>query len=366
MSLISSNIKFPYEIVLKNHEKVKFTEAEYRGSSNLYRNIPNLATDDINLHKIKAVPISIHDGHMWKCIDLKLSPNGGNIYVFVARPQYNNFNMQNITPEMLAELVRLDIRINPALEISPREMKIRLDTDTELENFGYKIYEKKGAVYLEMPSHEALIKNLHAFKEKHHINKYADVFNIKVVKEDSGDKEFSLDQLTGAVLSLGLQCCHDHHIHLTSRLCRYLKGKSYFDQSERGLILEVYKMYQKIYIATQQNPDLKNQLPKLYFLLGAVTDNLFSFATINYSKHQAKATRTDVLTKIFKNKGYNNSIIERFPNQPKIHQELSELWQKVKDEYKQFMNEKYFAKLAPLLGNHSLKQGVVQGCCINL
>ena len=122
---------------------------------------------------------------------------------------------------------------------------------------------------------------------------------------------------------------------------RILKGKKFYDKSELALVSQIFSLYRKIYLAQEFNPCLKQHRDKLEFILGMVTDTIFSYDDEFLAISPLDKAVKQIITGNFDNPFWRTYITQRFPLNTPTSEEIKNLWKEVKDSAYLYLANKF-------------------------
>jgi hypothetical protein len=318
--------------------------------------------------KFEKEACQARDGFLWKCIGREPSLFGGYIYQYEIREEYNDFTSH---PDLLERIQNVELKnkdLYPAIELSPKPMKAKIDSIKELRKLGYHIMEKEGTVIMKMPDREALLGAYQNLKEKYPQKNLPD-FDIASSEGIADDLSFALEHFKGGLLSVGCEFCHDQHFHIIPRIERALEGIDFYQKTEKDLIEQIFSLYRKIYMAKEQNPSLKNHSEKLNLILGMVTDVMFSLPVFFLNNCSLNASTASMIANNFESPLWLKYIQKRFPIDTPTNAEIRKIWMEVEEAASDFVQNNFEDKIIDYFGQlkkSTTRQLIKENCTLFL
>ncbi len=295
------------------------------------------------------IDIDNHSGELWKCIDKRRSPNGGYLYHFIPREEYDNFTPRLELESYNRRAGQKTLQIFPAIELTSDQLwplcneetvlEIPLDDavpnsvalmreklgnleDDELERelkkairdewesqrkqrqilteIGYRVdIDGRRCLHLYLPDLEALHNG---WKNVQRIHPEMNLPDLNVVSSAgiADDRSFINAYRThDALLSTGKEFVHDHLAHIITRIDRMMQGKEGYNKEKASIVsIAIDMLLNTIDKAmTIEDPTgiIHKEEAKIYCIIGIYTDFFFSYS-IDITKTGALAAIEPTLT----------------------------------------------------------------------
>jgi hypothetical protein len=382
--VIESDISTLGQRVQNSYKKSKETE-DLKEPSRPMRRSHSLSQLD-KLEKTESEECSSRSGALWECIGRNPS-EFSYIYKFRIREEFDDLTPH---PDRAGRETGADLKIAelyPAVEDKPSEFrylsckfdieqhlellieplikeivlsllpsetaslkkKIRKNLSEDgllkilqngkfLQELGYQMLEKHGKTFLELPDLPTLLGRWHNLREKYPEKNLPpfDAVSSDGIADDLSYAEayFAHDTL----LSNGPEFCHDHQVHVISRIHRMLKGSDAYKKEKASGVKLIASVYKAIHIFRRVQPSQgKESWKKLCFIPGMLTDVLFSAAR----DRDIQGTFTerhveDSIASVWEQPSWKGYIKKRFFEDMPTNASMKRVWNNVKNTEENF------------------------------
>lgn len=178
--------------------------------------------------------VTSRDGHLWECKGCSPGTDGGKIYQYRLRDEYDGVTSQN---KMLCEIREYlaDKRrgeIFPVVEYCTRFLSCGFTKNKKVESIlnelGYNLRPSAEGFFLELPDQEELVSRWDRIR-KSRPELELEPLHIKSSYGQASDEEFFQAMFEyDALLSTGREFVHDHFLHVMNTLeLMIVSGKGY-------------------------------------------------------------------------------------------------------------------------------------------